>query len=84
MLKHAKDQINKNGSLANDAIKYVYADASCMLMAFTYTGHFLSFLNTENVFDLLPLLSITIQVHPNPFMIQLSRVRNVILWSGFP
>ena len=49
-----KDQINTKGSLASDAIKYVYADANCTLLAFTYTGRFPSF-NTENEFDLLPL-----------------------------
>ena len=54
LLKYAKEQVSKEGSLANDAIKYVYADANCTLMAFTYTGRFLSF-NTENEFDLLPL-----------------------------
>ena len=54
VLKYAKYQINTKGSLASDAIKYVYADANCTRMAFTYTGRFLSF-NTENEFDLLPL-----------------------------
>ena len=35
VLKYTKDKIDRKGSLASDAIKYVYADTNCTLMVFT-------------------------------------------------
>ena len=54
VLNYAREQIRREGSLANEFIKFVYADANCSLMAFTYTGRFQKF-NSEVDFDAIPL-----------------------------
>ena len=49
VLSYAREQLRKVGSLANQFIKFVYADPNSTLMAFTYTGRFLRF-NSETEF----------------------------------
>ena len=52
VLKYARDQIQAEGSMANKFIKFVYADATCSLMAFTYTGRFQKFNSEVEVNDI--------------------------------
>ena len=54
VLSYAKEQVSLKGSIANEYVNYVYADANCSLMAFTSTGRFLRF-NSEYDFEMLLL-----------------------------
>ena len=54
VLNYAREQIKQVGSLANEYVKFVYADANCTLMAFTTTGRYQKF-NTEAEFNAISL-----------------------------